>query len=137
MPAAAKPWYGISPSETHKNEILDRFGEPSKSVTKAGKETLVYAGSKAPKGTVQAQFKLNSELIAERIDVYPSVKLTPAAIEKAYGVACDAPETTDPCYVKKETPTKRLYFVYLKLGLAVFFDDDDRYVKLITFLPGQ
>ena len=39
--------------------------------------------------------------------------------------------------MKKETPQKRGYYVYARLGLAVFFKDDGRTVQSLSFLPGS
>ena len=134
--ATGKPWQGITPGESNNLDVLGKFGEPSKTLTSQGAQTLVYSRESAIKGTVQAQFKLNAEKLVVRIDVFPSVVLDAAAIERSYGPACSAGRVTEHCYTEKRTPTQGRYFVYAKLGLAVFFTDDAKTVKLLAFLPG-
>jgi hypothetical protein len=134
--ALAKPWNGIAPGDSSAEDVTSRFGDPSKTLTAGGKETLVYSGREAIQGTVQAQFKLGPEHVVERIDVYPAVVLRVEAIERAYGPACDATKSNEPCFVRKETPQKHPYYVYSKLGLAVFFKDDGKTVQSLSFLPG-
>jgi hypothetical protein len=136
-PGWAKPWNGITPGLSTSLEILDQFGDASRTLIDKGKSTLVYAGSKAIKGTVQAQFKLDQENVVERIDVYPAVRLDAAAIEKSYGPACGSKGAGETCFVKKEAPSKKPYWVYAKLGLAVFFDATGKTVELLAFIPGS
>lgn len=133
--AIGKPWQGITPGASTDLEVLGKFGEPSKTVTSQGVQTLIYSREVAIKGTVQAQFKLNAEKVVVRIDVFPAVALDAAAIERGYGPVCAVGHATEPCYAEKRTPTKARYFVYAKLGLAVFFNDDAKTVKLLAFLP--
>lgn len=135
--AAAKPWNGIAPGTSSALDVIAKFGEPSKTLASEGKETLVYSGRQAIKGTAQAQFKLGADKTVERIDVYPAVLLDAEAIEASYGPACDEKRSDEPCFVKKETPQKRGYYVYARLGLAVFFKDDGRTVQSLSFLPGS
>jgi hypothetical protein len=138
----AKPWNGIIPGTSSELDVVGKFGEPSKTlVVKAvgpepEKKTLVFSGAKAIKGTVQAQFKLSATKVVERIDVFPAVALDAAAIEKSYGPACDEAASNAPCFVSKISATKRTYYVYAKLGLAVFFKDDNKTVQLLAFIPG-
>ena len=135
--ASAKPWNGIIPGQSSQIDVIGKFGDPSKRMTAGGKEVLVYAKEKAIKGTVQAQFKFDASKIVERIDIYPSVVLDLDAIEQAYGPDCTAKPGAEPCYLRKETEMKRTYFQYVKLGLAVFFQDDGRTVRSMAFLPGS
>ncbi len=140
--AWAKPWNGIIPGTSSELDVVGKFGEPSKTLStkpttsEPEKKTLVFSGPKAIKGTVQAQFKLNASKVVERIDVFPAVALDMAAIEKSYGPACDATASNDPCFVSKVSSSKRTYYVYAKLGLAVFFKDDNKTVQLLAFIPG-
>lgn len=135
-PAAAKPWNGIHPGASSALDVIGKFGDPSKKVTNGPKEILVYSGTKAIKGTVQAQFKIAIDTqIVERIDVYPEPILDAEAIEKSYGKPCEK-ELTDTCYVKKQSASKHTYYLYAKLGLAVFFKDDGKTVQSFAFLPG-
>jgi hypothetical protein len=139
LPAAAlaKPWNGIQPGTSSAVDVLDRFGQPSRTVTSGDQQTLVFSGERAIKGTVQSQFKVGPDQVVRRIDVYPAVLLDAAAIEASYGPACTAKEPAEPCYVKKESASsRRPYFVYARLGLAVFFKDDGTTVQSLSFLPG-
>ncbi len=136
--AVAKPWQGIEPGVSKKADVVAKFGEPSKSLDSRGKAVLVYEEKTAIKNTVQVQFKLAPGTgVVERIDVYPLVILSADAIEKSYGTSCDAEEPTVTCYVKKETERGGLYYLYNKLGLAVFFKDDNNTVQELAFLPGK
>ena len=135
--ARAKPWNGIVPGTSSAEDVTEKFGDPTRTVTDGGKRTLVYSAKEAIRGTVQAQFRLSADQIVERIDVYPAVILDAEAIEKSYGPACTPKGAADPCFVKKTTPKQTPYYVYAKLGLAVFFKDDGRTVQSLTFLPGS
>ncbi|MFT3707954.1 MAG: hypothetical protein QM817_09885 [Archangium sp.] len=131
----AKPWQGILPRGSSAIDVVGKFGEPTKRVNARGQEVLIYSGAQAIKGTVQAQFKcdpLTKEV--QRIDVYPEPVLDVAAIEKSYGPACETNGATEPCYWKKETAQKHSYFLYAKLGLAIFFKEDLT-VQSFAFLP--
>ena len=133
--AVAKPWQGITPKTSSAIDVAGKFGEPTKKLQARGQEVLIYSGAKASKGTVQAQFKcdpLTKEV--QRIDVYPEPVLDVAAIEKSYGPACETNGATEPCYWKKETAQKHAYFLYAKLGLAIFFKED-KTVQSFAFLP--
>jgi hypothetical protein len=134
----AKPWQNIHPGGSSAIDVIGRFGEPTKRVTARGQEILVYSGPRAIKGTVQAQFKCDPESKeVKRIDVYPEPIIDVAAIEASYGKACDPREPVEPCYYVKETPAKQVYFLYLKLGLAIFLKEDGRTVQSFAFLPAQ
>lgn len=136
--AWAKPWQNIHPGASSGIDVVGRFGEPSKKVAARGQEVLVYSGAKAIKGTVQAQFKCDPETKeVKRIDVYPEPVIDVAAIEASYGKACDPRQPAEPCYHPKETPQKQVYFLYLKLGLAIFFKEDGKTVQSFAFLPAQ
>jgi hypothetical protein len=134
--AGAKPWHGLRPGVATAADVVQKFGEPTKRLTAKGQEVLVYSAPGAISGTVQAQFKTNATTHRlERIDVYPAPVLTADAIEKAYGPACDPLKVVEPCYVRKATASRRAYFLYSKLGLAIFFRDDGKTVQSFAFLP--
>jgi hypothetical protein len=135
LPAAAKPWQGIEPGVSKKDEVTQKFGEPSKMVDQAGKEILAYFGKEAIKGTTQAQFKVDSTTkIVERIDVFPGPVIDKEAIENSYGPACpNGPVPANPCFVKKVTDEFRTYYLYSKLGLAIFFNEDGKTVHSFIF----
>lgn len=134
--AFAKPWNGIEPGIASVIDVIGKFGEPSKRKQMSGKDVLVYSGDKAMQGTVQVQFKVNpATQTIDRIDLYPAPVITAQAIEKSYGTSCQVQEPSEPCYYKRETATKHAYFLYLKLGLAIFFKDDGVTVRSFSFLP--
>jgi hypothetical protein len=133
----AKPWQGIIPGGGSSDlDVIGKFGEPTKRLSARGQLVLVFSGLQAIKGTVQAQFKCDPKTKeVQRIDVYPEPVIDMAAIEKSYGKSCQATEGAEPCYWRKETPQKHPYFLYPKLGLAIFFKDDDATVLSFSFLP--
>ncbi len=133
-----KPWNGITPGVSTREEVVRKFGEPSKVVTAAGRDVLAYQKGKLIKGTTQTQFRVDQKSnVVERIDVFPAPVLTLDEITTAYGPACtpQAPETPDrPCFLKRDED-KRSYVVYVRLGLAVFFNADGKTVQTFAFLP--
>jgi hypothetical protein len=136
LPAVAKPWQGIEPGVSKKDEVTQKFGEPSKvKDEQRGKEILAYFGKEAIKGTTQAQFKVDTATkVVERIDVFPGPIIDKDAIENSYGPACPSgPAPATPCYVKKVTDEFRTYYLYSKLGLAIFFNEDGKTVHSFIF----
>src|SRR5215831_15312954 len=91
LPAAAraKAWNGIEPGVTRRDEVLKRFGPPSKTVTVSGKEVLAYTDSSAMKGTSQAQFRVDPGTgVVERIDVFPATAVDRDTVEATFGPIC-------------------------------------------------
>ena len=133
---------GIEPGSTTKDEIIKKYGEPSKIlVGKDGKEVIGYFGAKAPKNdkgvtlAQQAQFRVDPKTgVVERIDIFPATALSKAEVIKKYGQEC--PEGILPeqsCYVKKVTEDLRAYFFYPRAGVAVFFKPDGDTVHTLVF----
>jgi hypothetical protein len=140
VPAAAKAWNKITPGTTTRDEVVAKFGEPTKTTKAKGLEVLVYTKEQVIKGTTQAQFKVNPETkVVERIDVYPEPEITPDDIENSYGGECDKKKPVEPCYQRRAGEGKKSYFLYVKLGLAIFFKDKDdgQVVQSFTFLPAR
>ncbi|MBJ6764307.1 hypothetical protein JGU66_26320 [Myxococcaceae bacterium JPH2] len=135
VPAAAKPWQGIEPGVSKREEVLKKFGEPSRTVTQDGKEVIAYFSKEAIKGTTQTQFKVDpATQFVERIDVFPGPVIDKETIENSYGPACPAgPAPATPCYLRKLTDDFRTYFLYPKLGLAIFFNEDGKTVHSFIF----
>jgi|APLak6261679142_1056127.scaffolds.fasta_scaffold00011_142 hypothetical protein len=134
--AFAKPWQGILPGGSSALDVIGKFGEPTKRVSKGATEVMLYSGLQGIKGTVQAQFKLDAVTKeVQRIDVYPEPVLDVAAIEASYGKSCEVTQAVEPCYWRKETAAHHAYFLYAKLGLAIFFKDDGKTVLSFAFLP--
>jgi hypothetical protein len=134
----AKPWNGITPGVSSRDDVVHRFGEPSKVIDASGHEVLAYQKGKLIKGTTQTQFRIDSKTgVVERIDVFPEPVLTLEQIAQAYGPACtvEAPETAErPCYLLHDQP-KKTYVIYVRLGLAVFFSPEGNTVQTFAFLP--
>jgi len=135
MPALAKPWQGIEPGVSKRADVLKKFGEPSRTVTADDKEIIAYFENEAIKGTSQAQFKVDTKTqVVERIDVFPGPVIDKGTIEDTYGPSCPggkAPAT--PCFLKKLTDDFRTYYLYPKLGLAIFFNEDGKTVHSFIF----
>ncbi|WP_224245255.1 hypothetical protein [Hyalangium gracile] len=134
VPAAAKPWQGIEPGVSKRDEVLQKFGEPSR-IVPGDKEIIAYFGKEAIKGTTQAQFKVDTATkTVERIDVFPGPVIDKETIENSYGGACpNGPQPANPCFVKKMTDEFRTYYLYQKLGLAIFFNEDGKTVHSFIF----
>ena len=137
--AGARPWNGIEPGVTPRDEVVKRFGPPSKTLTVEGRQVLAYTGSAAIKGTAQAQFRVDLATgVVERIDVFPGPVVDRETVESTYGPPCPAAGAAPPggiCFQKKLTDDFRTYYVYPRLGLAVFFDEDGDKVQSFVFQP--
>ncbi len=117
-------------------DVVGKFGEPTKKTESRGQQVLLYSGLQVIKGTVQVQFKLEpATKVIQRIDVYPAPVISAGEIEDSYGHACAETENKEPCYVKKQTAQGSTYFLYAKMGLAIFFKEDGRTVQSFAFLP--
>ena len=137
LPAPAKPWNGIEPGASLRADVVKKFGEPSK-ITPAGEqEVLTYLKDKAIRGTVQSQFRVEKVSgRVSRIDVFPEPILDQDAIEKSFGAEC-SPGEDDGCYLRRAQQNKPPYFLYSRLGLAIFFREDGKTVQSFAFLPAK
>ena len=137
--ASAKAWNGIEPGVTRRDEVIKRFGPPSKTITVSGKEVLAYTDSAAMKGTSQAQFRVEPATgVVERIDVFPATVVDHETVEATFGPVCPKTGAPQPaaCFQKKLTDDFRTYYVYARLGLAVFFDEtEDRVQSFVYTAP--
>ena len=138
LPAAAqaKAWNGIEPGVTRRDEVVKRFGQPSKTLTVSGKEVLAYTESSAPKGTSQAQFRVDpASGVVERIDVFPSTVVDHETVEATFGPACPKTGAPQPaaCFQKKLTDDFRTYYLYSRIGLAVFFEENEDRVQSFVY----
>lgn len=138
--ALAKPWNGVEPGVTTKDEVIKKFGAPSKTVTAGDKEILAYIDKEAIKGTKQVQFRVAPDTgVVDRIDVFPVAVVEKDAVEDSFGTSC-ASSTSSPtgaCYKKLVTEDFKTYFHYSTLGLVVFFNDDGKTVKSFAYQPAK
>ncbi|PTL78300.1 hypothetical protein [Vitiosangium sp. GDMCC 1.1324] len=137
-PAVAKPWQGIEPGQSKREQIIQKFGEPSRVVTSEGKEVIAYFGPKAIQGTKQVQFTVDpGSQHVERIAVFPGPVIDKESVESTYGPACPSSGKVPaaPCYQKKITDDFRTYLHYSKLGLAIFLNEDGKTVHSFIFTP--
>ena len=137
-PAVAKPWQGVEPGQTRREQVVQKFGEPSRVVTADGKEIIAYFDQRAIKGTKQVQFKVDpGTQLVERIDVFPGPVIDKESVESTYGNVCPSGKAaaSGPCYQKKLTDDFRTYMLYAKLGLAVFLNEDGKTVHSFIFTP--
>ncbi len=132
----ARPWHGIEPGVSKRQNVVKKFGEPSKTLTQNGKEILAYLGKEAIRGTEQAQFRIDpATQTVERIDVFPGPKIDKEAVESTYGPMCGADKKRDDCYLKRVSEDFRTYFHYARMGLAIFFNEDGKTVHSFIFQP--
>ncbi len=133
--AQARSWNGIEPGVTSRDEVLKRFGAPTKMLTVDGHQVLAYTGTSAIKGTAQAQFRVDPQTgLVERIDVFPGPVVDKETVESSYGPPCPAGASAPGnCYQKKLTEEFRTYYFYPHLGLAVFFEEDGDHVQSFVF----
>ena len=138
-PVVAKPWQGVEPGQSKREQIIQKFGEPSRVVTSEGKEVIAYFDEKAIKGTRQVQFTVDVDTQhVERISVFPGPVIEKESIESTYGPACPSGKMpATPCYQKKLTDEFRTYLFYTRLGLAVFLNEDGKTVQSLTFTSAQ
>ena len=134
----AKAWNGIDPGVSTRDEVVKRFGPPSKTLTVGGHEVLAYTGNSAIKGAAQAQFRIDPATgVVERIDVFPGPVVDRDTVESSYGPPCTASgaQNAPNCFQKKLTEDFRTYYFYPRLGMAVFFDEDGEKVQSFVFQP--
>jgi hypothetical protein len=135
----AKAWNGIEPGVSRRDDVVRRFGPPNKTLTVSGKEVLAYTDTTAIKGTSQAQFRIDpGNGVVERIDVFPSAAIDRETVENTFGPPCPKGNAPGPanCFQKRMTDEFRTYFVYPRLGLAVFFEEtEDRVQSLVYTAP--
>jgi len=134
--AHARAWNGVEPGVTSKDEVVKRFGPPSKTLSVDGHQVLAYNGTAAIKGTAEAQFRVDPATgLVERIDVFPGPVVDRETVESSYGPPCPASgqPSASNCFQKKLTEDFRTYYFYPRLGLAVFFEDEGDKVKSFVF----
>lgn len=134
----ARAWNGIEPGVSSRDEVVKRFGPPSKTLSVDGHQVLAYTGASAIKGTAQAQFRVDPQTgLVERIDVFPGPTVDRETVESSYGPPCAVAggAAVGSCFQKKLTEEFRTYYFYPHLGMAVFFEEDGDHVQSFVFQP--
>ena len=132
----ARAWNGIEPGVTSRDEVVKKFGPPTKTLSVDGHQVLAYTGTSAIKGTAQAQFRVDpASGLVERIDVFPGPVVDRETVESSYGPPCPTSGAPAPgnCFQKRLTEDFRTYYFYPRLGLAVFFDEEGDKVQSFVF----
>lgn len=126
--ALAKSWHGLVPGTSSKNDVVRKFGSPTRELplTPRYDSGLVFQGKAANEhGAEEAQFFFDGQGKLTEIYVFPAVALRRDDVIKAYGTA----------YEERRTDDFRLYFQYRAEGFIVFFDKDNESVYQLQFTP--
>ncbi|HOX46635.1 MAG TPA: hypothetical protein PK668_23750 [Myxococcota bacterium] len=125
-PARAKAWKGMEPGKTTKEQVIDKFGAPTKAFTQGGElsDGLSFQGDQAIAGTTEANFFFDKAEVLFRIDVYPEREVSAAQVRKIYGPDCE----------QKRLAGGLSVLVYPKAGLSVFFNPDGK-AHIFQFTP--
>lgn len=136
--ARAVPWRGVEPGISTRPDVIEHFGEPTRTARLQGGEVLTYRSGRGVKGMRQVEFRINvkSQLL-EQINVFPQGAVDRAFVEDAWGPACLPAEAAadQRCYLSKLSQGRRVRFVYPSLGLTVFFKSDGRTVYSYVYAP--
>lgn len=125
--ALAKPWHGLTPGVSTKNDVIKKFGSPTRELplTSRYDSGLIFQGKIAQEhGSEEAQFFFDAQGKLVEIFVFPAVALHRDDVIKAYGTA----------YEERRTDDFRLYFLYRAEGFIVFFDKDNESVNQMHFV---
>lgn len=123
--AAAKPWKAAVPGETSRSRIIDKFGAPTREISKGGKlsDGLRYEDEQAIEGALQADFYFDKDRKLWRIDVIPARELSREQVIRVYGK--DYREGTIDSGLR--------YLQYKASGLTVFFEKEADRAKVFLF----
>ncbi len=137
--ALAKPWNGITPGVSSRDDVTQRFGKPSKVLSTQNRDVLAYQKDKPIRGTTQTQFKVDPKTgIVDRIDVFPAPVLTLEDIAAAYGPECtpQKPETAEaPCYLKRADAKNRTSSIRASWASPSSSTPTGKTVQSFAFLP--
>ena|GEM_PF-228780 len=133
--AGAEVWKQVRPGATTEQQVLSRFGEPTRRHTAGGAHVLTYEEDSAPSGTVRADFHVDARTQRlRRLDVYPSPAPSREAVERMFGPACQGGgRAKKPCHEVRLSATNEPYLHYVSRGLAVFFARGE--LQALTYLP--
>ncbi len=122
----AKPWKGCVPGKTSRDQLLRKFGKPTKEFSKGSKlsDGINYQGDAAIEGSLETNFYFDKKGILFRIDVFPSKTITKAAIIRVYGKD----------YSERVTEKGFVFFNYWREGMVIFFGKDRKKVHSVMFI---
>lgn len=129
LTARGKAFKGMRPGKTTKQQVIDKFGVPSREFSKGGKlsDGIRYDGDETIDGTLEANFYFDKHGVLFRIDVSPARELTKAQVVKVYGKD-----------YQEGTARQGLRYVnYPDAGLLIFFEPDVDRVKLFLFTEAK
>ena len=127
--ALARPWHGLTPGVSTKNDVIKKFGSPTRELpmTVSYASGLVYQAKEAQEyGADEAQFFFDNAGKLTSVFVFPAVQMKKDDIIKAFGSN----------FEERRTDDFRLYFQYKADGFVVFFDKDNETVYQLQYLPG-
>ncbi|MEW5854555.1 MAG: hypothetical protein AB2A00_37610 [Myxococcota bacterium] len=126
LPAAAKPWKGMTPGKSTKAEVAKKFGKPTRELPNQGDcVTLAsYQGDEAIAGARQSQFCFDANGKLLKIVVFPDTSLDRETVSEAFGDE----------YRKRLTDDFVVYWHYEKDGLVVFFDKEGKLVSAVQYI---
>jgi hypothetical protein len=121
----AKDWKGVTPGKTSREQVLEKFGKPTKEFSRGGRlsDGVNYKGDQAIEGSLEANFFFNKHGVLFRIDVFPAREITRAQVVRIFGKD----------YVERVTRTEHTLFNYFKVGMVVFFEKDADIVLTFVF----
>ena len=126
--ADAKEWKGAVPGKTSRDEVIGKFGEPTREFSKGGKlsDGLNYQGDAAIEGSLETNFYFDKHGVLFRIDVFPVREITRAQVERIFGKE----------YVERVTKKGNTFFNYAREGMVVFFEKEhDRVASFMFVTP--
>jgi hypothetical protein len=125
--AQARPWQGIRPGVSTQREVVERFGEPATRAKRGARTVLAYHGDRAPAGTRQAQFHLDTADVVQEITIFLTAQLDAESIEGTYG------KPPQRSFVEA---TFQKVWLYPAAGVSVYFAKDGN-VEAISFSAGN
>jgi len=128
----AKSWPpkdGVTPGETSRDEVIAKFGEPTRTFSKGGRlsDGINYQGEEAIAGSLEANFYFDKHGILSRIDVFPAREITREQVVKIYGKK----------FQERVTKTGHTFFNYWRVGMIVFFEKEEDKVLSFMFTQAQ
>jgi len=123
--SGAKGWKGALPGVTTRKQVVEKFGKPFKDFSRGGKlsNALSYQGDQTIEGSLEADFYFDKNDVLFRVDVFPAREVTVKQIKRIFGKK----------YIERVTKKGFTFFDYNQLGMVVFFDKDDGFVKSFMF----